>query len=219
MRNRSTRFALVLAGLLAIQHGIAGVCSAGMLFIPTTQVQATDVFSGPSFTVSGYFGPNDVVSVRGVGVVDLASGDFKVNAAGVIVAPQTTNTGNHPGELYFAAAAVRPDVPVGAVLIGNDSLGFSPLFPDDTATGLGSPTPPTDISVINRSLGDIFGPGFSGISSGTVLQLRVNDENTFDNTGSFLISSVPEPSSLVLAALAGLLLAAPALRRFGTNAA
>jgi hypothetical protein len=181
---------------------LSDIVQGGTLIIPTTALQGTDVASGPSFTVSGNFGANDVVSVRGVGVVDVATGEFTVNVAGVIVAPQTTLTGNHPGEVSNVNA-IRPDVPTGAVLIGKYSLGFSPLFLDDTTTGLGSPTPSIDISVINRSLGDIFGSGFGGIGSGTVLQPRVNDSATIpgdilDNSGTFPMSTIPVPTSLVL---------------------
>jgi hypothetical protein len=197
MKKRSLSLAVPLFLLLS------GVGQGGTLFIPQTMVLATDVLSGPSFIVSGNFGPNDVVNVSGAGLVDLAfgSGDFIANAAGVIVAPQTTDDGLHPGEIGFDPAALEPNLPLAAVLIGNDSLGFFPLFPANASAGLGSPTPPSDVSALDRTLGDIFGPGFGGISSGTTLQLRVNDSYFLDNIGFFLINTVtvPEPSSLALA--------------------
>jgi hypothetical protein len=43
--------------------------------------------------------------------------------------------------------------------------------------------------------------GFTGIANGTVLEFRVNDGNTFDNSGQFVIASTPastpEPSTIL----------------------
>ena len=63
--------------------------SADTLTIPTdiTVFGKTDVFSGPSFVVSGAFGATDWFALTADGTVDLASGRFTANAAGVIVAP------------------------------------------------------------------------------------------------------------------------------------
>jgi hypothetical protein len=144
------------------------------------------------------------VSVEGVGTVDLASGAYTANAAGVIVAPATTNTGNHPGQIDLAGNGL----PFASVLIGNSSLGFFPLIPANASTGLGSSTPPTTIMVLNETLGSIFGASFTGITNGTVLELFVNDTPGlyFDNSGSFVISTVPEPPALVQAGMAVLVL-------------
>lgn len=48
--------------------------------------------------------------------------------------------------------------------------------------------------------------GFTGIANGTVLEFRVNDSNTFDNSGQFVISSqqVPEPSKVLGLGMLGL---------------
>jgi hypothetical protein len=204
--SRGTSIVRLAAALLV---AIPGICRAGTLVIPPTTVLGTDVFSGPTFIVPNALTPGDTTNVQGVGTVDLASGDFTANAAGVIVAPATTNTGNHPGEVAINAVN---GFPFAAVLIGNTSLGFFPLFPADAATGLGNSSPPTTIAV-SETLADIFGPSFQGLAAGTVLELRVNDINTGDNSGSFLVGSVPEPSSVVLLGLGGLLLAGVAWPR------
>nr|WP_242034494.1 PEP-CTERM sorting domain-containing protein [Microcystis flos-aquae] len=39
--------------------------------------------------------------------------------------------------------------------------------------------------------------GFTGIANGTVLQFRINDINSFDNSGQFVITSTPEPSTIL----------------------
>ena len=160
---------------------------ANQLDVPNTTINGTDVFSGPSFTVSGNFGLTDFISVEATGTVDLANGAFTANAAGVITAPPLTNTGNTPGQTAPAlGGALLTGGPYAALLIGNATLGFHPLFPADASTGLGSASPPTDIFA-NRTIGDIFG---ATISDGTVLDLRVNDINSGDNSGAFQLSNV-----------------------------
>jgi len=131
------------------------------------------------------------------GTVDLASGDFTANAAGIIVGPSTTNTGNHPGEV--APNSGNTSINYAALLIGNSTLGFFQLFPSSLGFGLGDPTPPTTLTLTGRTLADI---GFtSGLTNGTVLELRVSDINFSDNSGAFHISQVPEPGSIGLLGL------------------
>jgi len=183
----------------------AALLSANSLLIPSVTVLGTDSADGtgfdnggPDFTVVGNFSSTDTVSSLTVsGTVDLASGDFTANAAGIIVSPLTTNTGNHPGEV--AANSGNPSLNYAALLIGNSSLGFFQLFPSSAEFGLGDATPPTTLTLTGRTLGDI---GFtSGLTSGTVLELRVSDINFSDNSGAFHISQVPEPGTIGLLGL------------------
>jgi hypothetical protein len=159
------------------------VAQALPFVIPTTVISGTSVFSGPTFTVSGNYGLNDTVSIEANGTVDLASGDFTANAAGVIVSPSTTNIGSHPGET--SPGFNDPSAPYAALLIGNTTLGFHTLFPADASSGLGSSVVPTDIFA-TETIGQIFG---TTITDGTILELLVNDDNTFDNSGSFTLTS------------------------------
>jgi PEP-CTERM motif len=192
--------------LPAIAFGFCLYCSvaqAAPFVIPTTVISGTDVFSGPTFTVSGNYGLNDIFSIEANGTVDLASGDFTANAAGVIVSPSTTNIGSHPGET--SPGTLNPSAPYAALLIGNDTLGFHILFPADASAGLGSSIVPTDIFA-TETIGEIFG---TTIADGTTLELRVNDDLQIDdNSGSFTltgtISPAPEPTTLALAGLGGL---------------
>ncbi len=193
--------------LLALVLSFASAAWATPLTFSTPiTVNGTDVFSGPSFVVSGDFSDTDTLSLRADGLVDLASGNFMANAAGVIVAPATTNTGGHPGEVTLSGG-----FPYAALLIGNGSLGFFPVFPADASAGFGSPTPPSFVEISNRTLGDIFGSGVM-IANGSSLEFRINDINTGDNSGAYQltqsdVSAVPEPTTgislgLGLAALA-----------------
>lgn len=184
---------------VAVALAVGITASGAQLDIPTTTINGTDVFSGPSFTVSGDFALTDFISVEAVGTVDLSFGSFTANAAGVITAPPITNTGASPGQTSPALdGATLPGSPYAALLIGNTTLGFHLLFPADAAAGLGSASPPTDIFA-TRTISEIFG---APISNGTLLEFRVNDINTDDNSGAFRllnagsVSNVPEGWSL-----------------------
>ena len=64
---------------------------------------------------------------------------------------------------------------------------------------MGDSTPPTTLTLTDRTLADI---GFtSGLTNGTVLELRVSDINAYDNSGAFNISQVPEPATIGLLGL------------------
>jgi hypothetical protein len=179
----------------------AALLSANSLLIPSVTVLGTNSADGvgfdnggPDFTVAGDFLSTDTVSLRVSGTVDLAGGAFTANAAGIIVSPVITNTGNTPGET--AANSGNTALNYAALLIGNSSLGFFQLFPSSAEFGLGDSTPPTTLTLTDRTLGDI---GFtSGLSNGTVLELRVSDINFADNSGAFNLSQVPEPGTIVL---------------------
>jgi len=159
-------------------------------------VNGTDVFSGPTFTVVGNYGLTDMFALNADGEVGLAGTQFYANAAGVITRPSTTNTGAHPGQVTMSAG-----FPYAALLVGNSTLGFHAVFPANAQNGLGSSNPPTALTAA-RTIGDLFG---QAIVNGTVLEFRVNDINTGDNSGGFRLSpgsaSVPEPASLALMAL------------------
>jgi hypothetical protein len=195
---------------------LPGGARGAYLSIPTTIVPGTaDAAIGPTFTVVGDYGPDDLLSVRAVGTVDLDGGLFTANAAGVIVAPATTNTGNHPGQIVPAGNGL----PFGSLLLGDGALGFHLLFPADASTGLGSAAPPVDLTALNARLGDVFGPSFTGLTSGTVLRLIVNDTpgGYGDNSGAFTVGSVPEPAAGVLAAVGALCVTAIGRRARGSE--
>jgi hypothetical protein len=187
----------------------AGV-HAATLDVPTTTVLGTDVFTGPTFTVSGNFGASDDIDVTVSGTVDLASGDFTANAAGILVSPATANTGAHPGQ----TSPGEFGFPYASLLIGNSALGFVPLFPADAADGLGNSTPPTTLTV-DETLGSLFGSSVS-ITNGEVLDLLVDDINTGDNSGSYTVGNTVNgvPDAATTVSLLGLSLGGlAALRR------
>ncbi len=175
----------------------AALLSGNSLLVPSVTVLGTNSADGkgfdnggPDFTVTGNFLGTDTVSLTVSGTVDLASGDFTANAGGIIIGPSTTNTGNHPGEVDQNDNNVFLNY--AALLIGNQTLGFFQLFPSSAEFGLGNVTAPTTLTLTGRTLADI---GFtSGLTNGTVLELRVSDINYWDNSGAFQISQLPEAS-------------------------
>jgi hypothetical protein len=214
MINKIVAQISVISGACLFTLISASVAKAAQFVIPNTIVQGTDVFSGPSFTLDQNYLASDTLNITVSGTVDLANGRFTSNAAGIIIAPTITNTGNQPGQIAIDASSNRP---FASLLIGNNTLGFFPLFQATAANGLGSSAPATTLSLVNASLSSIFtNPGFVGLTSGTTLELRVDDINTGDNRGSYSIisnRSVPEPSSVIGLLAVGALATVSTLKR------
>ena len=202
-KNRLSKIASA-SSAIAFSTLAISPAQAAQLIIPNTTVLGTNVLLGPSFTVSQNFSPLDTLSVNVSGTVDIANGQFTANAAGVIVSPQTTHTGNRPGETHLVPGSILSSQPVASLLIGNDTLGFFPLFSANAANGLGSSTPPTNLSLSGVALSSIFtNEGFAGITAGTTLEFRVTDGNVDSNSGAFFITSTPEPSTILGLGLLG----------------
>jgi hypothetical protein len=188
----------------------AALLHADALLVPNLTVLGTNSADGvgfdnggPTFTVGQNLLGSDTLSLTVSGTVDLASGEFTANAAGIIIGPAITNTGNNPGQT--AANSDNPSLNYAALLIGNSALGFFQVFPSSAEFGLGNPTPPTTLTITDETLADI---GFtSGLTTGTVLELRVSDINAYDNSGAFYVSQVPEPGNIVVLGLCMCLIA------------
>jgi hypothetical protein len=186
--QRSNVFAPLLLALAA------SVASAATITISSTTVNGTDVFSGPTLTLTSAVQTTDTLTLTASGQVFLQSGPaYGTNAAGVVTTAGTTGVGG---------TSLNGSTNFGSLLIGNSTLGFFQIFPANIGNGLGSATPP---SLLNTTIS--FGSlGFaSAISSGTVLQFLTSDSNTGDNSGSFTVSGqinvasgVPEPTSWLL---------------------
>jgi hypothetical protein len=135
----------------------AALLHADALLVPNLTVLGTNSADGvgfdnggPSFIVGQNLLGTDTLSLTVSGTVDLDLGNFTANAAGIIVSPATTNTGNHPGEVTPNAG--NPALNYAALLIGNSTLGFFQVFPSSAEFGLGDATPPTTLTLTDRTL-------------------------------------------------------------------
>jgi hypothetical protein len=81
-KNSLSKIAIASSAIAFSTLAISPV-QAAQLIIPNTTVLGTNVFSGPTFTVSQNFLPSDTLSVNVSGTVDLFFGQFTTNAAGV----------------------------------------------------------------------------------------------------------------------------------------
>src|SRR5260370_21818994 len=84
---------------------VASFLKADTLLVPNLTVLGTNSADGvgfdnggPTFTVNGNFLGTDTLSLIVSGTVDLAGGDFTADAAGLLIGPDPTHTGDHPGE-------------------------------------------------------------------------------------------------------------------------
>jgi hypothetical protein len=199
LQNVVGKLSFATAGLILITTSLnASSANAASLTIPTTTVNGTNVSSGPSFNVTSNFLGTDTISLNVSGTVDTSSGNYTTNAAGILTQSTPFYGGLPPGDEGITLSGFN----VGALLLGNSTIGFYQLFRANAANGLGNPSTPTNLSLSNVSLASIFG---SGLANGTVLEFRTNDSDDFNNLGAFTVSgsinqattAVPEPFTII----------------------
>jgi hypothetical protein len=185
-----TLSATLLAGAIA--------AFAGTMSIPSTTVNGTDVFAGPTLTLTLAVAPTDTLTLTASGQVFLQDVQgvtfYGTNAAGVVTTPGTLGVGG---------SSANGSTTFGALLFGNSTFGFVQVFPTNTGNGLGNATPPSSLTVTSVTFSSL---GFNTpMPVGTVLEFLTSDINTIDNSGSFLVSgsintaaAVPEPGSLAM---------------------
>lgn len=122
-----------------------------------TQVGGESLFSLP-----GSFSDSDTIDLTVSGEVDslpsFGSDGYTTNAAGILTVSSFFEQpvgGFSTSESGFS---------IGALLIGNDDLGFEQLFPSNEDNGLEGEDPPTALSTGPITLGSIFGSGFTATS-------------------------------------------------------
>ncbi|QDU54357.1 hypothetical protein Pan181_05380 [Aeoliella mucimassa] len=179
---------------LAFVVNFSGHLHGAVFDLPEVTVSSMAATSGPSFVLPVDLEPADSFRALVSGTVDFDSDNganysADWNAAGVVVRTRSTRLTVGGSDPQFV------DIGWLRLSLGNDSLGYFPLLEVDEQNGFGSAAPPESL-VLNRELGDIFDiSGFSGLPAGTTLQFRIYDSPTSDNSGSFKISQIPEPST------------------------
>ena len=162
-----------------------GARQPASLVIGSQTVSATEA-AGVSFNVTGDLIASDTIALTvegqiGIGKINDNAASQQVNAAGVFTAPD-------PGGCELSPNSLVPTACAGTLLIGNDSIGYFPLFAANAANGAGPPLGPIPVSLSLNSvpLSSIFGPDIV-LADGTTLILKVNDSSWDDNSGSFQI--------------------------------
>ncbi len=187
-------------GLLATSSVVVGTTNANAASLSLNSiVNSTSTTAGPTFTVNNDFSGSDTISLTATGTPNFYSIDpqgYTTNAAGVL-----TQTSNYGAIGTTGINGTLNGNNYGALLFGNDTLGFKQLFAANAANGLGSATPSSNLSFNNVSLSSLFG---SGLTTGTVLEFRVADSVPGDNLGAFTVTgsidqatSVPEPFTII----------------------
>lgn len=181
--------------VLALQSAPANAAS---LTFSSESVDATSS-TGLSFSGGGNFLSTDVFSLTVSGTPNFAptTNSYITNAAGILTQP-LANPPASTGSFF-----TRDGASIGALLIGNSTLGFFQLFPSNTANGSGSSAPPTNLSLSNVTLGSIFGTALD-TNPTSVLNLIASDSEYPDNSGAYVVSgsvvpaaAVPEPFTII----------------------
>jgi len=152
--------------------------------LPQLVVDGADSLSGPTFTLSQGVSPSDRFVFAVSGTVDVDSpntfqGSADINAAGVTV--RTRGTARSVGDVVN-----QGELAFGALTIGNQELGFSQLVSANSG-GLGSQSPSENLGNRTALVSALFPSASSGLPAGTVLELRVFDTVSDDNSGSFQV--------------------------------
>jgi hypothetical protein len=188
------KISFATTGLALIATALGATSAGAATFtIPPSTVLGNDISSGPSFTVSDDFAGSDLISLEASGIVDLATDELPLgyftNAAGI--ATQPTFAGQSPG----GSATGPGGFNFGALLLGNNTLGFFNVFPANSSQS-------SSLALNGVTLASL---GFtSGFTNGTVLEFRVNDVTTrlnnggsYNVAGSLASTAVPEPFTVI----------------------
>jgi hypothetical protein len=188
----------IAALCLIIGIAIRGTSLAANVSIPTTEVFATGV--AYAFQTDRDWAPTDTLNIRATGVTcTLAGCELMLNAAGIVAFDAD---GDREGEADSIVYSYAEGAHQGALILGNQPFfdGDRPwiqLIRPTVANGLGNSNVPSSVSSL-RTLGEYGGFLATTIPAGTTLYLATADFNHSDNSRSYLIATVPEPSAWVL---------------------
>ena len=143
-----------------------GTTGANAVALAGTTINTT-VGVGATSTVAGTFSGSDTIVLNASGTVDnlaaFGPNGYTTNAAGIVTA---SNQGFIPGDFFANGSGIFTS---GALLIGNNTIGFQQVFAINPANGAFSNTPPTALSR-TTTLATIFGSGFTNTNS---LQFKI----------------------------------------------
>jgi hypothetical protein len=195
---------------------VSGATSfAANVFIPATEVFATGVIY--PFQIDRDWLPTDVLDIQATGLTCTLAGCEVMDNAGGIIAFDSggSGVGNTDSLVYsYAEGAYQGGLILGIQPLLDGDRPWIQLIRPTAANGLGASIVPS-IVTSTRTLAEYGGFLATIIPAGTTLYLTTADINHSDNSRSYLVSTVPEPSVGTLMLMA---LAAPALKvRFRRN--
>ncbi|PSB57342.1 PEP-CTERM sorting domain-containing protein [Chamaesiphon polymorphus] len=176
--------------------GIASIVALSAAGTHATTIN-TQVGSESLFSLPGSFSASDTIDLTVSGEVDsspfFGSDGYTTNAAGILTVGSFFE---QPVGSFFTTES---GFSIGALLIGNDDLGFEQLFPSNEGNGLGSDTPPTTLLTGPVTLGSIFGSSFTATSlkfkiAAEEFALGAQSASSISTVGSF--ASVPNVYTL-----------------------
>lgn len=155
--------------------------------------------TGVSFTYTGTLTQADTIGFTQTGNPCLQAGGtaYCVNGAGVLtVAAAFGGTPVGGATTFSGPAGVIPagTWTYGALLMTISGVGTVQVFPAVAANGLGSPTPPANLTLPGTSLAALGFPPFS-VSSPTIT-LILADTNYSDNSGGFVLAQEPSAAAI-----------------------
>jgi H+/Cl- antiporter ClcA len=162
--------------------------------IPTVDLPATGVPF--AFQTQQDWLPTDSLAIQATGIsCTLAGCEVQLNAAGIIAVDQFGDREGQADDIVYPYAGGAHQ---GALILSTQPFldGNRPwiqLIRPTADNGLGATVVPSTVSSV-RTLADYGGFLASPIAAGTTLYLATADFNHLDNSGTYHVSTVPEPT-------------------------
>src|SRR5436190_23009375 len=114
--------------LFALMLASVATTFAATITISSTTVNGTDVFSGPTLTLTSSVVSTDTLTLTTIGQVFLQSGStYGTNAAGVLT------TAGSPTGVGGSSPNPSTGTTYGSLLFGNSTFGFVQVYPTNAA--------------------------------------------------------------------------------------
>ncbi len=186
-------------GVAAFVAFASGTTLAAVIQLPggTLTIPGTNS-TGVSFTYAGTLTQNDTIGFAQTGnpCLQTAGTGYCVNGAGVLTVAATVGSTPVGGSSTFSGpSGVIPagTWTYGALLMMISGVGTVQVFPTNAANGLGSPSPPANLTLPATTLAGLGFPTFS--VSNPSITFIVADTLFTDNGGQFILTqALPTPT-------------------------
>ena len=183
----------------------AGSCFGASILLPSGSITIPAVNPGGfSFVYTGTLTGADTIAFMQIGGTannpclqgGPASSAYCTNGGGIVTVAGTTGVG---GTSTFSGTfnGTSGTWNFGSLILEISGEGAVQVFAASVANGLGSATPPTGLTLAPTSLSALGFGSFTTAANPTITFL-VADNLYPDNTQQFVLSQIPEPSSIGL---------------------